>query len=95
MMKTREMIRELDERINAVSNKLEILENKWNDNYNVIKKLDELYGEEFDAVSDRYDELFEKNHQYRIRQDLLEEMLGNLLKLKSNMEEMEELKEDL
>ena len=95
MMQTREMIRELDERINAVSNKLEILENKWNDNYNVIKKLDELYGEEFDAVSDLYDELFEKNHQYRIRQDLLEEMLGNLLKLKSNMEEMEELKENL
>ena len=95
MMQTREMIRELDERINAVWNKLEILENKWNDNYNVIKKLDELYGEEFDAVSDLYDELFEKNHQYRIRQDLLEEMLGNLLKLKSNMEEMEELKENL
>ena len=95
MMQTREMIRELDERINAVSNKLEILENKWNDNYNKIKKLDELYGEEFDAVSDLYDELFEKNHQYRIRQDLLEEMLGNLLKLKSNMEEMEELKENL
>ena len=95
MMKTREMIRELDERINAVSNKLERLENKWNDNYNVIKKLDELYGEEFDVVSDLYDELFEKNHQYRIRQDLLEEMLGNLLKLKSNMEEMEELKENL
>lgn len=95
MMQTREMIRELDERINAVSNKLERLENKWNDNYNVIKKLDELYGEEFDAVSDLYDELFEKNHQYRIRQDLLEEMLGNLLKLKSNMEEMEELKENL
>ena len=95
MMQTREMIRELDERINAVSNKLERLENKWNDNYNKIKKLDELYGEEFDAVSDLYDELFEKNHQYRIRQDLLEEMLGNLLKLKSNMEEMEELKENL
>ena len=95
MMQTREMIRELDERINAVSNKLERLENKWNDNYNVIKKLDELYGEEFDAVSDLYDELFEKNHQYRIRQDLLEEMLGNLLKLKSNMEEMEKLKENL
>ena len=95
MMQTREMIRDLDERINAVSNKLERLENKWNDNYNEIKKLDELYGEEFDAVSDLYDELFEKNHQYRIRQDLLEEMLGNLLKLKSNMEEMEELKEDL
>ena len=95
MMQTREMIRELDERINAVSNKLERRENKWNDNYNVIKKLDELYGEEFDVVSDLYDELFEKNHQYRIRQDLLEEMLGNLLKLKSNMEEMEELKENL
>ena len=95
MMQTREMIRELDERINAVSNKLERLENKWNDNYNVIKKLDKLYEEEFDAVSDLYDELFEKNHQYRIRQDLLEEMLGNLLKLKSNMEEMEELKENL
>ena len=95
MMQTREMIRDLDERISAVSNKLERLENKWNDNYNEIKKLDELYGEEFDAVSDLYDELFEKNHQYRIRQDLLEEMLGNLLKLKSNMEEMEELKEDL
>ena len=95
MMQTREMIRELDERINAVSNKLERLENKWNDNYNEIKKLDELYGEEFDAVSDRYDELFEKNHQYRIRQYLFEKMLGNLLKLKSNMEEMEELKESL
>ena len=95
MMKTREMIRELDERINAVSNKLERLENKWDNNYNEIKKLDELYGEEFDAVSDKYDELFEKNHKYRIMQNLFEEMLENLLKLKSNMEEMEELKETL
>ena len=95
MMTTREMIRELDERINIVSNKLEKLENDWDNNYNEIKKLDELYGEEFDAVSDKYDELFEKNHKYRIMQNLFEEMLGNLLKLKSNMEEMEELKEDL
>ena len=95
MMTASEMIKELDERINAVSNELEKLENDWDDNYNENKKLDELYEEEFDAVSDRYDELFEKNHQYRIRQDLLEEMLDNLLKLKFNIEEMEELKEDL
>ena len=95
MMTTREMIKELDERINTVSNKLERLENDWDNNYNEIKKLDELYGEEFDAVSDKYDELFEKNHKYRNMQNLFEEMLGNLLKLKSNMEEMEEIKEDL
>ena len=95
MMTTREMIRELDERINTVSNKLERLENDWDNNYNEIKKLDDLYGEEFEAASDKYDELFEKNHQYRIMQDLLENMLENLLKLKFNVEELEELKEDL
>ena len=38
MMTTREMIRELDERINTVSNKLERLENDWDNNYNEIKK---------------------------------------------------------
>lgn len=95
MIKTSEMIKELDERISAISNELEKLENDWNNNYNAIKKLDDLYEEKFEEVSDQYDELFEKNHQYRIRQDLLEETLGNLLKLKFNMEELEELKETL
>ena len=95
MMTTKEMIKELNERISAVSNKLEKLENDWDNNYNEIKKLDDLYEEQFETASDKYDELFEKNHQYRIMQDLLEEILENLLKLKFNMEELEELKENL
>ena len=95
MINTETMIKETTEEINAVSNRIEELENDWRSASEEIRRLEELSDEEFDKESSYYDELLDKCHECRVNQEILEDILEHFNRLLYELEEIDYLRESL
>lgn len=95
MINTETMIKETTEEINAVSNRIEELENDWHSASEEIRRLEELSDEEFDKESSYYDELLDKCHECRVNQEILEDILEHFNRLLYELEEIDYLRESL
>ena len=95
MINTERLIKETTEEINAVSNRIEELENDWHFASEEIRRLEELPDEEFDKESSYYDELLDKCHECRVNQELLEDILEHFNKMLNELEEIDYLRESL
>ena len=95
MINTETMIKETTEEINAVSNRIEELENDWQSASEEIRRLEELSDEEFDKESSYYDELLDKCHECRVNQEILEDILEHFNRLLYELEEIDYLRESL
>ena len=95
MINTETMMKEAAEEINAISNRIEELENDWHCASEEIRRLEKLSDEEFETKSSYYDELLDKCHECRVNQELLEDILEHFNKLVYELEEIDYLRESL
>ena len=95
MINTETMIKETTEEINAVSNRIEELENDWRSASEEIRRLEELSDEEFDKESSYYDELLYKCNECGVNHEILEDILEHFNRLLYELEEIDYLRESL